>query len=117
MYIIIIIIIIIVLCLTALNLFPGAYAECILRGNVFGSVIAGHRLAAAFVCGIRRAGAREVFFSGLHRALGSLNSLVHAVPVLAQPCLRFRESFSGCHDLLLFGLYNTTALYIFRCDV
>lgn len=119
MYIIIIIIIIIVLCLTALNLFPGAYTKCILRGNVFGAVIAGHRLAAAFVCGIRRAGARQVFFGGLHRALGALNSLVHAVPVLARTCMMrcFRRtisfSFSGCHDLL-FGLYNTYALYIFH---
>jgi len=104
MYIIIIIIIIIVLCSTALNLFPGAYAKCIWCGNVFGAIIAGHSLAAAFVCGIRRAGAREVFFSGLHRALGSLNSLVNAVPVLARSCIRcFRRtiSFSGCHDLLL----------------
>jgi len=117
MYVIIIIITIIVLCLTALNLFPGADAKRILRGNVFGAVIAGHRLAAAFVCGIRRAGAREVFFGGLHRALGSLNSLVHAVPVLARACMRcFRRtiSFSGCH---YFGLYNAIALYIFMIDI
>jgi hypothetical protein len=102
-----------------LNLFPGAYAECILCGNVFGAVIANHRLAAAFVCGIRGAGTREVFFGGLHRALGSLNSLVHAVPVFARACMRcFRRtiSFPGCHDLF-FILYNTTALYIFIIDI
>lgn len=85
---------------TTLHLFPGAYARRILRGDVFGAVIADHRLSAAFVCGIRRAGAGQVFFGGLNRALGALNSLVHAVPVFAQPCLRSRESFSGCHDLL-----------------
>ena len=100
-----------------LNLLPGADAKHILRGNVFGAVIAGHRLAAAFVCRIRRAGAREVFFGGLHRALGSLNSLVHAVPVLARTCMMrcFRRtisfSFSGCHDLL-FG-YIMQLHYIF----
>jgi len=121
MYTIIIIIIIIVLCLpetasTTLNLFPGAYAEYILRGNVFGAVIAGHRLAAAFVCGIRRAGAREVFFGGLHRALGALNSLVHAVPVFARACMRcFRRtiSFSGCHDMICYLGYIMQLHYIF----
>jgi|688.fasta_scaffold346455_2 hypothetical protein len=71
------------------NLFPGAHARHILLSNVFGTIIAGHRLTAAFVGGIRRTGARKVFFGGLHDTFGVLNSLVHAVPVFAQPSVCF----------------------------
>jgi len=100
------------------NLFPGAHARYILLSNVFGTIIAGHRLAAAFVCGIRRTGAREILLGGLHRALGTLNSLVHPVPVLAHPCVCFffsgcTFSFSGCH---VFALYNAHGLYFLHCE-
>ena len=78
-----------------LNLLPGADAKHILRGNVFGAVIAGHRLAATLVCRIRRTGAREVFLGCLHDALGVLDSLVHAVPIIARTGGSF--SGSGCH--------------------
>jgi len=67
-----------------LNLLPGAHARHILRSNVFGAVIASHRLAATLVCRIRRTRAREVFLGCLHDALGPLVALVNTIPVLSQ---------------------------------
>jgi hypothetical protein len=68
----------------SLFLFPRTHSGHVRFGDVFGTVIAGHCLSAAFICGIRGTGARQIFFGGLHHALGILDSLVHAVPIIAQ---------------------------------
>ena len=76
------------------NLFPCAYARHFLHGRVFGTVIAGHGLAAAFVRGVRRTRAWEILLGGLHDTFGPLNPLMNPVPVLAQPRVCF--FFSAC---------------------
>ena len=76
------------------NLFPCAYARHFLHGRVFGTVIAGHGLAAAFVRGVRRTRAWEILLGGLHDTFGPLNPLMNPIPVLAHPCVCF--FFSGC---------------------
>lgn len=67
------------------NLFPCAHAGRLLHRCVFGAVIAGHGLPAAFVRRIRRTGTREVFFGGLHDTFGPLNAFMNLIPILTQP--------------------------------
>ena len=73
---------------------PSTYSRDTRHGDVFGAVVACHHLAAALVCGIRRTGTTQILFRCLHDTFGVLNSLVHAVPVLAHLCVCF--FFSGC---------------------
>ena len=77
-----------------LNLLPRTYSRHTRRSNVFGAVVAGHCLAAAFICRIRRTRTTQILFRCLHDTFGVLNLLVHAVPVLAHLCVCF--FFSGC---------------------
>ena len=83
------------------NLFPCAYARHILHRRVFGAVIAGHGLAAAFVRGVRRTRAREILLGGLHDTFGALNPLMNPIPVLTHLCVCF--FFSGCTVSLSFS--------------
>ena len=74
---------------------PSTYSRDTRHGDVFGTVVSGHRLAAALVCGIRRTRTTQILFRCLHDTFGVLNSLVHAVPIIARTGGSF--SGSGCH--------------------
>jgi len=73
---------------------PSTYSRDTRHGDVFGTVVSGHRLAAALVCGIRRTRTTQILFRCLHDALGPLNPFMNPVPVLAHLCVCF--FFSGC---------------------